>query len=149
MHAGRLAKDSILDVDAWSSHQQIVVEETATSGAAILFGALAVLDLVAFRSLFGLTIAIPFALLALYAAVKSSFLADRNRQILIVRRRLWVWDFEKVYKAAIIDRIIVRSTIKENGLEVRFKSGSTKDLTLSLGSAVGLEDLAGALNHFL
>ena len=102
-----------------------------------------------FSEPFGTHFAIPFALLALYAAVRSSFVADRNRQILIVRRRLWVWDFERVYEAAIIDRIMVRSTIKGNGLAVRFKSRSTKDLTLSLGSAAGLEGLAGALNHFL
>ena len=86
--------------------------------------------------------------LAVYAAISSSFVADRSRRVLIIKRRIGVLAFEKVYDASTIDRVFVRVTIKGNGLAVRFKSGRSKGLTMSLGSE-DLEDAAAALNQFL
>lgn len=99
------------------SHHEVVVEETSTKGAVILFGA--------------------------------SFAADRTRRALIIKRRIGILTREKVYDAGTIDRIFVRVTINGDGLAVRFKSGRSKSLTMSLGSGVSLEDAAAALNQFL
>lgn len=132
-----------------------MVEETTTKGAVIGFGAVALLDLVSFRKARGQGFAIGLALaffkpgLALYAAISSSFVADRGRRVLIIKRRIGVLTFEKVYEASTIDRIFVRVTIKGNGPAVRFKSGRSKSLTMSLGSGDSLEDAAAALNQFL
>jgi hypothetical protein len=131
------------------THQQLIVEETATTGAAVLFVTFAVFVLIFFRNLLGALVALYFAAFGLYLSVKSSFIADRNRGVLVVRRQIVLWTFEKVYEANTIDRIYVRFTIKGSGLAVRFKSGRNKDLTMSLGSASTLEGAAGALNHFL
>jgi hypothetical protein len=131
------------------SNQCLVVEETATTGACILFGAFALVALIVFRSVTGVVFALFFASVGLYAVVRSSFVADRTRQALVIKRRIGPWNFESVYEAKTIDRIYVRSTIKGSGLAVRFKSGRSKYLTMSLGSATGLEGIAYALNHFL
>jgi hypothetical protein len=69
------------------SHQQVVVEETATAGAALLFAAFAVFGLLTFRNAVGAVLASFFASIALYASVRSSFIADRNRRVLVIRRR--------------------------------------------------------------
>ena len=137
------------------SHQQVVVEETATKGAVIGFGAFALLDLVSFRTAHGQAFAVGVVLaffmsgLVLYAAISSSFVADRSRRVLIIKRRIGILTREKVYDAGTIDRIFVRVTINGDGLAVRFKSGRSKSLTMSLGSGVSLEDAAAALNQFL
>ena len=131
------------------SHQRLVVEETATTGAAVLFGALALVTLIAFRHTIGVVFTLFFAAVGLYAVVRSSFVADRTRRVLVIKRRIALWNFERVYEAKTIDRVYVRSTIKGSGLAVRFKSGRSKYLTMSLGSATGLEGIAGALNQFL
>ena len=137
------------------SHHEVVVEEAATKGALIEFGAFALLDLVSFRKARGQALAVGVALgfllagLALYAAISSSFVADRSRRVLIIRRRLGVLTLKKAYEAKEIDRVYVRSTSKGSGLYVRFKSGRSKGLTTSLGSGDGLEDAAAALNQFL
>jgi hypothetical protein len=100
------------------SHHQVVVEETATKGAAILFGAFALLDLVGFRRavgnefVVGVVLAFFMAGLALYAAISSSFVADRTRRALIIKRRIGILTRERVYDASIIDRIFVRATLK-------------------------------------
>jgi len=57
--------------------------------------------------------------------------------------------WEKVYDASTIDLIFVRVTNKGNGLAVRFKSGRSKSLTMSLGSGDSVEAAAAALNQFL
>jgi hypothetical protein len=85
----------------------------------------------------------------LHAAVRSSFIADRSHQIFLIKRRIDRWTIERSYEAKSIERIYVRNTIKGSGLAVRFKSGRTKDLTMSLSFETGLEDIAAALNHFL
>jgi len=131
------------------SHQSVVVEETATTGAAVLFGALALVTLIAFRNAAGVALTVYFAAFGLCAGIRSSFVADRTRRVLVIKRRIALWNFERVYEAKTIDRIYVRSTIKGSGLAVRFKSGRSKDLTISLGSANRLEAIAGTLNHFL
>jgi hypothetical protein len=85
-----------------------------------------------------------------YAATNSLFVGNRSRGVLIVKRRLGPWTFEKVYDAKLIDRMWVRFTIKGSGLAVRFRSGRSKGLTMSLGSEPNhLEQAAAALNHFL
>jgi hypothetical protein len=131
------------------SHQKLVVEETATQGSAIIFGALALGTLIAFRNATGAIVGLFFASAALYSGVRSLFIADRTRSELAIKRRIAFWDFERVYEAKTIDRVNVRSMIKGSGLEVRFKSGKRKYLTMSLGSPTGLEGIASALNHFL
>jgi hypothetical protein len=131
------------------------VEETATKGAVIVFGAFALLDLVSFRRAvgnvfaLGMVLALFMAGLALYAAISSSFVADRTRRALIIKRRIGILTRERVYDASTIDRIFVRATLKGNGLAVRFKSRRSKSLTMSLGSGDRLEDAAAALNQFL
>ena len=97
----------------------------------------------------GLVLGFFFAGIALYAATRSSFAASRSRGVLIVKRRIGALAFEKVYDASTIDRIFVRVTMKGKGLAVRFKSGRSKGLTMSLSSEDGLEDAAAALNQFL
>ncbi len=97
----------------------------------------------------GVVLAFFMASLALYAAVSSSFVADRTRRALIIKRRIGVLTWEKVYEASTIDRIFVRVTSKGNGLAVRFKSGRSKSLTMLLGSGDSVEDAAAALNQFL
>lgn len=97
----------------------------------------------------GIVLALWLASFGLYAAISSSFIADRNRRVLVVRRRVGRWTFERIYEATTIDRVYVRSTIKGSGLAVRFKSGRSKGLTMSLGFATNLEGMAAALNHFL
>jgi hypothetical protein len=137
------------------SQHHVVVEETATKGAVIIFGAFALLEGVVFRNAagnaraVGLALGLFFAAIALYAAVRSSFVANRSRRVLIVNRRIGALAFEKVYDASTIDRIFVRVTIKGNGLAVRFKSGRSKGLTMSLSSVDPLEDAAATLNQFL
>jgi hypothetical protein len=127
----------------------VVIEETATTGAALLFGVLAVFVLLAFRNLAGIVVAGCFASLSIYSAVRSSYIADRDQRVLIIERKLARWTVTKVYKSALIDGEYVRFTIRGSGLALKFKSGRSKDLTLSLGSTAGLERAAGALNHFL
>ena len=128
------------------SQHHVVVEETATKGAVILSGAFALLDPVVFRNATGNAFAVGlapaffFATIALYAAVRSSFVANRSRRVLIVNRRIGALAFEKIYDASTIDRIFVRVTIKGNGVAVRFKSGRSKALTMSLGSGDSLAD---------
>jgi hypothetical protein len=77
------------------SHQHLIMEETATWGATLLFGSAALLTLIVFRSLVGISIAVFFAAFALCAAVRSSFSVDRTRQCLIVTRRIGSWTFRK------------------------------------------------------
>jgi hypothetical protein len=127
----------------------VVVEETATTGAAVLFLAFAFFELIVFRNAVGALLASFTASIGLYASGRSSFIADRQHCVLVIQRRIMLWTFERVYEAPTIDRIYVRFTIKGSGLAVGFKSGRSKDLTLSLGSAANLEAAAAALNHFL
>lgn len=131
------------------SHQQIAIEETATTGAVFIFGGFACLGLIAHDRI-GLLLGLVLGSIALYAAVRSTFIADRNRRVLLIRRRILFWTLERVYEVSTIDRVYVRYMGKGgSGLAVRFKSGRSKNLTMSLGSASGLEEIAGALNHFL
>ena len=111
--------------------------------------AFALLTLIVFRTAIGAGLALFFASIGLYSAVRSSFIADRTRGILVIKRQIVLWTFERVYEANTIDRIFVRVTIRGSGLAVRFKSGRSKDLTMSLGSANTLDGAAAALNHFL
>jgi hypothetical protein len=132
------------------SHQHVVIEETATWGAALGFGVPAVATFVMWREILGISIALFLAAIALYAGVTSEFVADRNRRCLIVKRRLAFWSVEKAYEAQSIERIYVRHTGKGSALAVRFRSGKTPNLTMSLGfDYPKLEGAAAALNHFL
>jgi hypothetical protein len=132
------------------SHHQVIVEETATTVAAVVFGAFALLTAVVFRSIPGGAVALTFGSLGLYASVRSSFTADRDRRVLVIRRRVGWWALEKTYEAKAIDRIYVVSTRKGDGLAVRFKSGRHKNLTLSLGSSpTSLGSIAASLTEFL
>ena len=137
------------------THHRVVIEETATKGAVWEFGAFALFALIAFRNAMGnvrtigLVLTVFLASIALYAAVRSLFVADKDRRVLVVKRRIGILTYEKVYEAKDIDRIFVRVTIKGNGLAIRFKSGRCKSLTMSLGSGDSLEDAAATLNQFL
>ena|ERR1700733_6262151 len=94
------------------SRHYVVIEETATKGAVIGFGAFALLDLLSFRNAVGNTFAVGVVLaffsagVALYASIRSSFVADRNRRVLVIKRGIGVFTFEKVYEASAIDRIL-------------------------------------------
>jgi predicted GNAT superfamily acetyltransferase len=107
------------------------------------------LVLITFRDAVSVAPALFFASLGVYASVRSSFIADRNRRVLVVKRRIMLWTFERVYEAMAIDRVYVRFTIRGSGLALGFKSGRSKDLTMSLSSASTLDEAAAALNHFL
>jgi hypothetical protein len=131
------------------SKQQVIVEETATMGAVLVFEGFAVVGLAVSRHFIGVISSAFLAALGLYAAVSSLFIVDRSRRALIVRRRIGPWTFERVYDASAIDRIWVHDTRKGRGLSVRFKSGRNKGLTMSLGSTGNLDATAGALNYFL
>jgi hypothetical protein len=130
------------------SHQRVVIEETATTGAVVVLGAMAALVLIVFRNLASAYCASVFAILGVYSAVSSRFAADRDRG-LILKRRVGPLTIERVYESGEIAQIYVRTTLKGQGLTVRFKSGRCKDLTMSLGSGAGLEGVAAALNLFL
>jgi hypothetical protein len=127
----------------------VVVSESATTGAVLFFGGLAVLSLLLFSGIACALIAGYFAAWSLYAAVASDFIADRSRGELLVRRKIGPWSITRAYRAETIDRVYVRRTIKGSGLALRFKSGRTKGLTMSLGSEAQLERSSGALNYFL
>ena len=137
------------------THHEVVVEETATKAAVWVFGAFALFGLIAFRGAsgsvraLGITLTVFLASLALCGSVRSLFVADRGRRILVVRRRIGKLSYEKVYPAGDIDRVFVHSTINGSGLSLRFKSGRRKGLTMSLGFGDNLEDTAAALNEFL
>jgi hypothetical protein len=85
------------------SHDRIVVEETATVGAVLIFVASALVVAFAFENLVGVMLAVWFACLGLYASVSSSFVADRKLRTFVVTRRVAKWSFEKSYKAEMID----------------------------------------------
>ena len=134
---------------------RVVVEETATKGAVWLFGAFALLGPISLHNAtgnvraIGLVVTVFFASVAVYAAVRSTFTADRSRRVLAVKRRIWVLKYEKVYEARVIEGVFVHSTINGSGLSLRFRSGRTKGLTMSLGFGDGLEDAAASLSEFL
>jgi hypothetical protein len=131
------------------SSQRVVVEETAIKGGVLLFGLFALAVMVVFRSAGGAALGLVFISFAIYSGVRSLFIADRTRKALTVRRQIGWWHFEKTYDSERIDRICVLSTGKGSGLEIRFKSGERKHITMSLNSTANLNSLAGALNHFL
>lgn len=58
--------------------QRIVVEETATMGAVVFFGLLALLTTTAFFSSAGIALGLFFASIAVYSGVRSLFIADRT-----------------------------------------------------------------------
>jgi hypothetical protein len=138
---------SVREIDRSSTH--LVVVETATTGAALVFGGLAVLCLFLDGGVAGAMITTFSAVWSLYSAVASDFIADRSRRELRVRRRLGPWSITKTYRADTIDRVYVRQTIKGSGLALRLKSGRTKGLTMSLDWKPRLEGVSSALNHFL
>ena len=135
------------ETDRSSAH--VVVSETATTGAALVFGGLAVLSLFFYSGVAGLLMTAFFAVWSLYAAVASDFVADRSRDELLVRRRIGPWSMTRVYGADTIDLVYVRRTMKGSGLALRFKSGRSKGLTMSLGWESRLENFSATLNHYL
>jgi hypothetical protein len=131
------------------SHRRVVIVETATPGSALIFGVGGLAILVASRNMVGVAPALGLGCMALYAAVGSTFIADRDRRALVVRRRIGLWTIEKVYAANTIDRVYERRMGRGSGLAVRFKSGRSKNLMMSFDATAGLDAIAGALNHFL
>jgi hypothetical protein len=132
------------------SATSIVVSETATLWAAVLFGGFAVLSIVLYKGIASVVVALFFASWASYASVASEFVADRCRQELIVRRHIGPLSTQNVYPASSVAQIYVRRTlIKGSGLALRLKSGHSKGLTMSLGWDGDLDTLAGSLNYFL
>ncbi len=132
------------------SHHQVVIEESATTGVAVVFFGFAAFIVIVSHNAIGAVGALWFVLLGVYASVTSLFIADREMGVLLVRRRVMWWTLERTYQAVAIDRVYVRSTIRKgSGLAMRMKSGRSKDLTMSLGSENTLNGAAAALNHFL
>jgi hypothetical protein len=72
---------SVKETDRSSTH--VVVSETATTGAALVFGAFAVLSLFLYSGVEGLLITGVFAVWSLYPAVASDFVADRTKHSVI------------------------------------------------------------------
>jgi hypothetical protein len=138
---------SVRETGRSSTH--LVVSETATTWVALVFGGLAVLCLFLYRRVGGAVITGGFAVWSLYASVASEFIADRNTNELLVRRRIGPWSITRVYQADTIESVYVRETMKGNGLGLRFKSGHTKGLTMSLHWGPRLESVSAASNHFL
>jgi hypothetical protein len=142
------------------SHHRVVIEESATLGAVWLFGGFALLALLLWatksRST-GATLVDEapaafavcfFALLALYASVRSTYTADRLSRQLIVERRILFSTIRTAYDTHTIDRVYVRHTQKGSGFYVRFRSGRNKRLSMSL-EFTSLEGLTVALNTIL
>lgn len=127
----------------------VVVSETATTGAVAIFGGLAVLSVFVYSGIAGAIVTAFFAGWAVYAAVASEFIADRVRGELLVRRRVGRWSIRKTYRAEGIAAVYVRRSIKGSGLALRFKSGRSKGLTMSLDWEPGLDGISATLNHFL
>jgi hypothetical protein len=72
------------------SDHHCVVEETARTGASLLFGALGLLTIAVSRSVEAGSI---------YYSVRSSFITDRLHWVLVVRRRIITWSIERVYES--------------------------------------------------
>lgn len=142
------------------SHNRVVIEETATTGAVWLFAGLASLTLALWLSRPGSSPLKPseeaagafvvgfFAFFALWASVRSTYTADRSSGQLVIERRILFRTLLTAYDAHAIDRVYVRDTQKGSGLYVRFKSGRRKRLSISL-DFVSLEGFAIALNSAL
>jgi multisubunit Na+/H+ antiporter MnhF subunit len=142
------------------SHDRVVIEETATIGAVWFFGgsALGTLLLLVTRprssrstvaeEAVGAFAVLFFALLALYASVRSTYTADRPSGQLIIERKILFSTVRTVYDAHTIDRVYVRQTQKGSGLYVRFKSSRNKRLSMSL-EFISLEAFTVALNTTL
>jgi UDP-N-acetylmuramyl pentapeptide phosphotransferase/UDP-N-acetylglucosamine-1-phosphate transferase len=142
------------------SHHRVVIEETPTTGGIWLFGGFALLTLSLWvtklslsrstlaREAVGAFSGLFFALLALYASVRSTYTADRSSGQLIIERRILCWTVRTVYDAHTIDRVYVRDTNKGTGLYVRLKSQRNKRLSWSL-DFIPLEAFAESLNTAL
>ncbi len=139
---------SVTEKERSSLH--VVVSETATTWTAAMFGGFAVLSLFLYRGIAGAILTLFFACWAAYAAVASEFVADRGRGELLVRRRIGPWSITRAYPVTDIAGVYVRRSFhKGNGLAVRFKSGRSKGLTMSLDWEPNLDPVAASLNHFL
>ena len=142
------------------SHNRVVIEETATTGAVWLFGGMALLVLALWltrprsskstlaEEAVGAFAVIFFAVFALWASVRATYTADRRSGQLIIERRILFRTLRTAYDAHTIDRVYVRDTQKGSGLYVRFKSGRKKRLSVSL-EFISLEAFAIALNTAL
>jgi hypothetical protein len=142
------------------SHGRVVIEETATIGAVWLFGGSALGTLLLWvtrprssratvaEEAVGALAVLFFALLALYASVRSTYTADRPSGQLIIERKILFSTVRTVYDAHTIDRVYVRHTQKGSGLYVRFKSSRNKRLSMSL-EFISLEAFTVALNTTL
>jgi hypothetical protein len=142
------------------SHDHVVIEETATTGAVWIFGGLVSLVLLLWltrpkptqarpsEEAVGALAVIFFTALALWASVRATYTADRRKGLLVIERRILFWTVRSAYDAYTIDRVYVRDTQKGSGLYVRFKSGRKKRLSVSM-EFTSLEPLAIALNTAL
>ena len=138
---------SIKETERSSMH--VVVSESATTWVAFLFGGFGVLALIIYSGVTGMIVTLFFACWAAYAAVASEFVADRGRGELLVRRHIGPWSFARAYTATDIAGVYVRRTVRGSGLALRFKSGRSKGLTMSLDWDPDLGRAAASLNHFL
>ena len=142
------------------SHNRVVVEETATTGAVWFFAGMALLVLALWltrprpsksplaEEAVGAFAVLFFALFALWASVRATYTADRCRSQLLIERRILFWTLRTAYDAHTIERIYVRDTQKGSELYVRFKSGRNKRLSVSL-EFLSLEAFAVALDTTL
>lgn len=142
------------------SHNRVVIEETATTGAVWLFSAMALLVLVLLltrpvahqptltEEIVGACAVVYFAAWAVWASVSATYTADRPSGQLLIERRILFQTLRTAYDAHTIDRVYVRNTRKGSGLYVRFKSGRKKRLSVTL-EFLQLESFAIALNTAL
>lgn len=109
------------------AHDHVVLEERPITAVAWFFAGLAVVALIWLWNTAAVALSLVPALFGLHASVESLFIANRLERLLIVRRRLALWTFEKRYATQTIHRIYVRDTLKGSALALRFKSGGSKD----------------------
>jgi hypothetical protein len=142
------------------SHEHVVIEETATTGAVWLFGGIALLVLVFWLTspraselslsgeAAGVCALMFFAFLALWASVRSTYSADRRSGQLVIERTILFQTFRTAYDAHTIDRVYVRHTTKGSGLYLQLKSGRKKRLSVSFAFG-SIDPFAMALNTAL
>ena len=143
-----------------NSHHRVIIEETATTGGVWIFGGMALLTLFLWvtaprpststpaKEAVGAFAVLFFASLALYASVRSTYIADRPSGQLTIERRILFSTIRTAYDAHTIDRVYVRHTQKGSGLYVLFKSGRKKRLSMSL-EFLSLDPFTVALNTTL
>lgn len=127
------------------SHHRVVMEEVPTMTAAWFFGGFALLTISLTLTsprvpnsgpggcLVGIAAFFYFASLAVYSTVRSTCIADRESDHVILERRILFWTVRTAFDAAEIEKIAIQNTRKGDGLYIRFRSGRKKSISLFAG----------------